>query len=100
MLLAYSTFVLIESLMLVIQGIVLSLLCMISLIHENIIYMGIHNYYDLFLVGAVTQPLALVCFLPITDAIRRGANPIGLPDRTWLNAFSHTQSKSTTFLYL
>ena len=43
MLLAYSTFVIIESLMLVIQGIVLSLLCMISLIHGNIIYMGIHN---------------------------------------------------------
>ena len=64
------------------------------------IYSIYTHSHDLFLVGAVIQPLALVCFLPITDAIRQGANPIGLPDHKWLNAFTHIQSKSTTFLYL
>ena len=61
---------------------------------------NIHGHSINFLVGVVTQPLALACFLPITDAIHQEADPIGLPDHKQLNAVSHTQSKSTTFLYL
>ena len=98
MLLAHSTFVIIESPMLVIQGIVLS-----HFMHDitDSWKYNVHGHsHDLFLVGAITQPLALVCFLPITDAIRQGADPTGLLDHKWLNAFSHIRSKSTIFLCL